>query len=105
MISDTRTSSWEMATASPDELGFDATRLDRLDDCLEQLVHAGQHAAVAVTVIRHDRLVHARSVGRQQVDSAEPLRDDAIIRLASMTKPIAGVAMMLLYEQGGWQLD
>jgi CubicO group peptidase (beta-lactamase class C family) len=49
--------------------------------------------------------VKSRRFGYQTLESREPLREDAIFRIASMTKPIIGSAMMLLYEEGKWQLD
>ena len=56
-------------------------------------------------VARHGKLVKFRRYGYQALGAGEPLREDAIFRIASMTKPIIAVAMLLLYEEGKWQLD
>jgi CubicO group peptidase (beta-lactamase class C family) len=56
-------------------------------------------------VARHGTLVKFQRYGCQTLESREPLREDAIFRIASMTKPIIAVAMMTLYEEGKWQLD
>ena len=56
-------------------------------------------------VARHGKLVKFRRYGYQSLERRAPLREDAIFRIASMTKPIIAVAMMTLYEEGKWQLD
>jgi CubicO group peptidase (beta-lactamase class C family) len=49
--------------------------------------------------------VHLDAYGLQDLASRKPVTSDTIFRLASMTKPIVGVAMMILWEQGPWTLD
>ncbi|WP_375484074.1 serine hydrolase domain-containing protein [uncultured Jatrophihabitans sp.] len=56
-------------------------------------------------VARHGRLVKFGRYGYQVLGESAPLRQDAIYRIASMTKPVIAVAMLTLYEQGAWQLD
>ena len=68
-------------------------------------IDAGHYAGISLLVARHGKLVKFRRFGYQTLESREPLREDAIFRIASMTKPIIGAAMMLLYEEGKWQLD
>jgi CubicO group peptidase (beta-lactamase class C family) len=80
------------AAEDVEALGFDRVRLGMLDLQLRRLITHGKHAAVACDVIRHDRLAHRARFGRQEVESNEPLRADAIFRMASMTKPVAGGA-------------
>jgi CubicO group peptidase (beta-lactamase class C family) len=91
--------------ASPDSVGFSGDRLNRLDGAIEALINAGNYAGISVTIARHGKLVKSAHYGFQSLDSKEPLREDAIYRIASMTKPIIAVAMLLLYEEGKWQLD
>jgi CubicO group peptidase (beta-lactamase class C family) len=91
--------------ASPDSVGFSGDRLQRLDGAIEALIDAGNYAGISVTIARHGKLVKSAHYGFQSLDSKEPLREDAIYRIASMTKPIIAVAMLLLYEEGKWQLD
>ena len=91
--------------ASPDSVGFSGDRLHRLDGAIEALIDAGNYAGISVTIARHGKLVKSAHYGFQSLDSKEPLREDAIYRIASMTKPIIAVAMLLLYEEGKWQLD
>jgi CubicO group peptidase (beta-lactamase class C family) len=91
--------------ASADSVGFSAERLDRMDGAMQAEIDAGHYAGISVMVARHGELVKFRRYGRQRLESPEPLREDAIFRIASMTKPIIAVAMMTLYEEGKWQLD
>src|ERR1700761_1550429 len=91
--------------ASPDSVGFSGDRLHRLDGAIEALIDAGNYAGISVTIARHGKLVKSAHYGFQSLDSKEPLREDAIYCIASMTKPIIAVAMLLLYEEGKWQLD
>jgi CubicO group peptidase (beta-lactamase class C family) len=67
--------------------------------------YAGHYAGISVMVARHGKLVKSGFYGCQTLEGREPLREDAIYRIASMTKPIIAVAMLLLYEEGKWQLD
>ncbi|WP_445169251.1 serine hydrolase domain-containing protein [Mycolicibacterium sp. Dal123E01] len=85
--------------------GFDLERLDRLDDALQAEIDAGHYAGISVMIARHGQLVKSSRYGCQSLETHAALREDAIFRIASMTKPIIAVAMMLLYEEGRWQLD
>jgi CubicO group peptidase (beta-lactamase class C family) len=91
--------------ASPASVGFSEERLDRLDDAMQVEINAGHYAGISLMVARHGKLVKFRRYGYQSLESLAPLQEDAIFRIASMTKPIIGAAMMTLYEEGKWQLD
>ncbi|RPK65541.1 Esterase EstB [Streptomyces sp. ADI96-02] len=91
--------------ASPASLGFSPERLDRLDDAMRGEIDAGHYAAISVAVARCGKLAKFRTYGCQSLETGAPLREDAIFRIASMTKPVIAVAMMSLYEEGRWQLD
>src|SRR5271163_2315126 len=90
---------------SPASVGFSPERVDRLDDAMQVEIDAGHYAGISLMVARHGKLVKFGRYGFQSLESREPLREDAIFRIASMTKPIIAVAMMTLYEEGKWQLD
>jgi CubicO group peptidase (beta-lactamase class C family) len=94
-----------LPTGSPASVGFSPERLDRLDDAMQAEIDAGHYAGISLMVARHGTLVKSRRYGYQSLESRAPLREDAIFRIASMTKPIIAAAMMTLYEQGKWQLD
>jgi CubicO group peptidase (beta-lactamase class C family) len=94
-----------LPTTSPDSVGFAAERLNHLDGAMRTEIDAGHYAGISVMVARHGKLVKSGFYGYQTLEGREPLREDAIYRIASMTKPIIAVAMLLLYEEGKWQLD
>jgi CubicO group peptidase (beta-lactamase class C family) len=68
-------------------------------------IDAGHYAGISVMVARHGKLAKSGRYGFQSLETRQPLRDDAIFRIASMTKPMVAVAMLNLYEEGKWQLD
>lgn len=88
----------------PEEAGFNIERLKRLDEHMQAMVDRGQIAGGVTVLARHGRVVHARAFGRR-VLGGDPMPMDAIFRIRSETKPVTGVAMMMLYEQGLWRLD
>jgi CubicO group peptidase (beta-lactamase class C family) len=89
--------------ARPDSVGFSAERLRRLDQALQALVESKQLAGLVTMVARHGQLVEQKTYGQQDIASAKPMQRDTIFRIYSMTKPITGVAMMILYEEGKWK--
>lgn len=90
--------------ARPEEAGFNAERLKRLDEHMQTMVDHGQIAGGVTVLARHGRIVHAKAFGAREL-GGEPMPLDAIFRIRSETKPVTGVAMMILYERGLWKLD
>ena len=70
---------------------------------MKQSVADGDTAGMTYILIRHGQVADFRSIGQQTPD--KPMALDSLFRIYSMSKPITGVAMMQLYEQGKWQLD
>ena len=91
--------------ASPESVGFSANGLKAYQQAMRALVDDGKLAGVTTLVARHGKVVQFDAYGVQDLESKRPVTRDTIFRLASMTKPIAGVAMMMLWEQGKWTLD
>ena len=91
--------------ATPEEVGFDPDRLQRLDGYMAGLVESGRVAGAGYLLARHGRVVAHRSHGRPSLDGDAALGADAIFRIYSMTKPVVAVALMILFEEGRWQLD
>src|SRR5690606_23691474 len=76
-----------------------------LDAEMHEMVDMQKLAGVTTLVARHGKVVHFDAYGKQDLTTGQPLARDSIFRIASMTKPITGVAMMILYEEGKWKLD
>ena len=80
-------------------------RLSRVDALFESYIADGRMAGAVVAIARNGKLAHFRALGRMDMAKDQPMREDAIFRLASMTKPITSVAVMMLYEEGHFQLE
>jgi CubicO group peptidase (beta-lactamase class C family) len=93
----------QAAVADPTKLGFTKAGLDALDARLKQAVADGDTAGMTYILIRNGQVADFKSIGKQTPD--QPMALDSLFRIYSMSKPITGVAMMQLYEQGKWQLD
>ena len=89
----------------PDAAGMDARRLARIDEHLRtRYLDEGKIAGCQVVVARHGEVAHASTLGVLDLERDEPVGDDTVWRIYSMTKPIIGVALLTLYEQGHFQL-
>lgn len=91
--------------SSPEALGFDAQRLGRLDAYMAKVVADGRVAGMTTLLARHGKIVSYKTYGKKSLATGEPMTKDTIFRIYSMTKPITGVAMMILFEEGRWRLD
>jgi CubicO group peptidase (beta-lactamase class C family) len=91
------------ATAS--EAGFSAAVLGELDAYYDTMVAGGELPGHVMLLARGDKLVRGHVTGFADWESKAPLHPDSIFTLYSMTKPLAAAAMLLLYEEGKWQLD
>lgn len=94
-----------MPTADPEAVGFSTAGLDALTTEFRALVDQQKLAGVTTLVARHGKVVHFDTYGVQDATKGDALKPDSIFRIASMTKPIAGLAMMQLWEQGKWKLE
>ena len=95
----------EVKLADPASVGMSAEGLKGVDQAMHGLVDQGRLAGVTTLIARHGKVVHFDAYGAQDVSSKAPIQRDTIFRIASMTKPVTGVAMMILFEEGKWKLD
>jgi CubicO group peptidase (beta-lactamase class C family) len=95
----------DLAMASPESVGISADRLKRLDTAMTKIVDDKQVAGLVWLVERHGKTVDFNAAGKRNVSGGDPLQKDSIFRIYSMSKPVTGVAMMMLYEEGKWRLD
>jgi CubicO group peptidase (beta-lactamase class C family) len=91
-----------LSKTDPESVGFSDERLQRLDKSMHGLVDEGKLSGIVTCVARHGRIVHQSAYGKRDMENNRPMRMDTIFRLYSMTKPVTGVAMMILYEEGKW---
>lgn len=85
--------------------GFSKKRLKRLSDGMRAYVDRGEVAGIVTLIHRHGEEVHADAIGCQDAEAKIPMARDTIFRIASMTKPIASVAALMLVEEGKLRLD
>ena len=95
----------DLAVAPPESVGVSSDRLKRLDTGMKGLVDQGRLAGVVTLMARKGKVVHFAAHGKKDLRQPEPIAKDSIFRIYSMTKPITGVAMLMLYEEGKWRLD
>jgi CubicO group peptidase (beta-lactamase class C family) len=93
-----------LAPAAPQAVGFSPERLERLDAYMQGLVDQGHLPGATTLVARHGKVVSFETFGRKAVGGA-PMTKDTVFRIYSQTKPVTGVAMMILFEEGRWRLD
>ena len=95
----------DLAVADAQEAGMSAERLDRITAVTQRYVDEKKLAGAITLVARQGKIVHFEAVGQRGADDDRPLTKDALFRIFSMTKPITGVAAMMLYEEGKFQLS
>jgi CubicO group peptidase (beta-lactamase class C family) len=89
---------------SPSEVGFSAEKLEALEAYVEDQIKSDVVPGVVVYLARHGKPVLAKAYGARSF-GGEKMTIDTIFRAYSMTKPVTGLAMAMLYEEGKWQLD
>jgi CubicO group peptidase (beta-lactamase class C family) len=89
--------------STPEALGFSSERLQRLHAIMQQQIDQKQLAGVVTILARHGKVVEEKTYGKKDIATGAPMTRDTIFRIFSMTKPVTGVAMMILYEEGKWR--
>jgi CubicO group peptidase (beta-lactamase class C family) len=95
--------SLDMTAVKPESVGFSSEGLEHLHQFMQQAVDQKQVAGIVMILARHGKVVDYSSYGYRDVAAGAPMTKDVIFRDFSMTKPVTGVAMMILYQQGKWQ--
>ena len=95
----------ELPRATPESVGLSSERLALATDALRVHIDEGDIAGVVAAVVRHGQLVFLEALGRQALGSDTPMRDDALFRMYSMTRPVTSLAAMILWEVDAFELD
>lgn len=97
--------SWPIEEAGAEAAGFTVAGMERLDAAMNKIV-ADQDVAGMVWILAKDGEVATyETAGLARVDDQAPMAKDSLFRIYSMTKPVTGVALMMLHEQGLWDFD
>jgi CubicO group peptidase (beta-lactamase class C family) len=98
-----KTTSLDMTVEKPESVGFSSERLERLHALIQGEIDTKKLAGAVTILARHGKVVEYRTYGVRDLATTAPMTRDTIFRDYSMTKPVTGVAMMILYEEGKWQ--
>lgn len=98
-------SCWALEPGSAADAGIIPERLERVDRAVQESVSNGEIAGAVALVARGGEVVYHKSFGYADIDSRTPMRTDAIFRIASMTKAVTTVAVMMLHEEGKFALS
>ena len=91
--------------ADPEQVGLSSKRLERIDALMKRHVQEKKIAGGVTLVARRGKIAHLGVHGMQDVEAGKPMQPDTIFRIASMSKPITSVAVMMLYEEGHFVLS
>jgi CubicO group peptidase (beta-lactamase class C family) len=87
-------------TARPEDVGFSSERLTRIGELMQRHIDAKTFSGAVSLVARNGRIAYFDARGTMDIESNKPMQRDAIFRIMSMTKPVVGVAVMMLVEEG-----
>jgi CubicO group peptidase (beta-lactamase class C family) len=93
-----------LKTSTPEKVGVSSARLSRIGPVMQRYVDESKLAGILTLIARRGRIVHLEKVGMMDIEANKPMQFDTIFRIYSMTKPITSVAVMMLYEEGCFQL-
>lgn len=90
---------------SPEAVGMSSDRLERIRPVMESYVDERGVVGISTMISRRGRIVHAEQFGYRDKEAGHPMTADTIFRIYSMTKPIVSTALMMLHEEGRFQLE
>lgn len=102
---DTKQQAPLLATATPEAAGFSPERLNRLDGLIQSYIDRGAFPGVAAIVVHNGKIAYHKAFGKVDLETGKPLAKDGIYRIASMTKAITSLAVLMLHEEGKIMLD
>ena len=88
----------------PEKVGYSSLRLKVMHDWLQEKVTDGLHAGAVSLIVREGKILDWKSYGYRDLETMDPMQEDDIFRIFSMTKVVVSVAALQLYEKGAFQL-
>ena len=95
----------QLPTAVPEEVGMSTERLARIANVVDRAIEAGVITGAVTVVVRKGKVAHFESHGMMSIVPMRKMETDTIFQIASMTKPITGVAFLMLLEEGKVRLS
>ena len=93
-----------VSNGKPEDVGLSSERLQRINESVQRYIDSGQVTGAVTVVARRGKVAHFEAQGLMDLESKTPMRRDAIFRMASMSKPVTGVAILMLMEEGKLRL-
>ena len=91
--------------SNPELQGMSSEKLKTLNDAMHKFVDNNDISAIQTAIVKNGKLIHFDSYGNSDISDQDSLENDDIFRIASMTKPIVSVALMMLHEEGKFKLN
>ena len=101
----TETNDTQLRVSTPESVNISSERLNRIDSMLIQSIDKGWIAGAVGFIARDGKIIYNRSFGVSDLENKLPMQTDNIFRIASQTKAIASIGLMLLFEEGKFLLD
>lgn len=95
----------ELSTIQPEEVGLSSERLERIREMIQDHIDRNQISGAVTLVARQGKVAYFESFGMMDIEANKPMQPDTIFRIASMTKPLTSLAVMMLYEEGRFLLS
>src|SRR6478672_10660425 len=92
-------------TAKPEQVGLSSERLKRIHDLIERRIESRDISGAVTLVARKGQVAHIEAQGLMDIETSKPMAADAMFRIMSMTKPIVGVSVLMLIEEGKVRLN
>src|SRR5215467_9161550 len=99
---------WPLTAAStsrPEDQGVSSERLQRIGELVQRHIAAGSFSGAVTLVARNGRIVQHEAYGLMDLESKKPMVKDGIFRIMSMTKPVVGVSVLMMMEEGKVRLQ
>ena len=94
----------QLPSVDPETVGLSGQRLERINQLIERYMNDQRISGAVTVVARHGKIAHLQTQGMMDIEANKPMRRDAIFRMASMSKPVTGVAILMLLEEGKLRL-
>ena len=101
----TSISAQRLPLAVPEEVGLSSERLERIGEVFQDYVEEGRIAGAVGMVLRNGKLAYVDAWGMRDLEAGDVMEEDDLFKICSMTKPVASVAVMTLYEEGHFFLS
>ncbi len=95
----------QVPAGAPDDVGLSAKRLERIGAMIQRAIDTKQISGAVTVVARRGRVAHFEAHGLMDIEANAPMRKDTIFPIASMTKPVTAVAILMLVEEGKIRLS